>query len=282
MICDLHLHTKASDGTYTPAELVMHARENGLTGIAITDHDTIDGIEEALEAGQNLNYKVIAGTEISVEFKPEMHLLAYFFDEKYKNLEPVLKELRSYRNERNPRIIKRLNELGIDITMEEVIEEAGEKVIGRPHMANILIRKGHAKDINQAFKKYLAPGGMAYFKKEKLTPKEGVTEIVKAGGIPVLAHPKHLNISEKELDTVISELVQYGLRGIECYYVDNTAEETGYHLRLAKKYSLLVTGGTDFHGATKPLIKIGTGYGNLKVPATIIKELEDFYIKSCG
>lgn len=276
-ICDMHLHTTASDGSMTPKELVLHAKENGLSGIAITDHDTIDGIEEALVMGNEIDIKVIAGVEISVEFKPEMHILAYFFDDKYKKMEPILEELRNYRNERNPRIIKRLNELNIDITMKEVLEQAGETVVGRPHIASILIRKGYVKDINTAFKKYLAPSGMAYFKKEKLTPKEGIEAIVNAGGIPVLAHPKYLNITNNELENTISELIKYGLKGIEVYYVDNTIIETGYYLRLAKKFNLLTTGGTDFHGAIKPDIKIGRGYGNLSVPYSLIEELRNAY-----
>jgi predicted metal-dependent phosphoesterase TrpH len=259
----------------TPTELVLHAKKNNLSGIAITDHDTIDGVEEALKAGIEVGIKVVPGVEISVEFRPEMHLLAYFTNSEYKKIEPTLKGLRDYRNERNPKIIERLRELNIDITMDEVINEAGEKVIGRPHIANILIRKGYVKDISTAFKKYLAPGGMAYFKKEKLTPKEGIEAIINAGGIPVLSHPKHLNITNGELEKTLIDLVGYGLIGIEAYYVDNTFIETGYHLRLAKKFNLLITGGSDFHGSTKPDIEVGIGYGNLKVPYELLEQLED-------
>lgn len=271
---DLHTHTTASDGSMTPAELVRHAKEARLTAIAVTDHDTVEGLEEAIQEGNRIGLEVIPGLEISVNFHPEMHILGFFPHSDYRNIRPVLQDLLDRRNERNPKIVARLNELGFDIHMPEVEEEAAGSVVGRPHIAKVMIRKGYVADMSEAFEKYLADGRPAYFKKEKLTPAGGIREIRKAGGIPVLAHPIYLDRTEKEMDALLAELVEQGLMGVEAIYVDNTPGQTRMLLELAQKHHLLVTGGSDFHGSFKPGIRLGTGWGDLMVPAGLLEDMK--------
>ncbi|MDP4182790.1 MAG: PHP domain-containing protein [Bacillota bacterium] len=273
---DLHTHSTISDGTLSPRELVRHAKEQGLAAIALTDHDTVEGIEDAIDEGNKIGLEVIAGLEISAEFHPEMHILGYFFNGTHKNISPVLEGLIKNRNERNPKIVDKLNELGFDITIEEVISEAGGKVVARPHIANVMIKKGYVKSVQDAFERYLGFGRQAFFPKSKLNPQKAIEEIVKAGGLPVIAHPIFLYLSLKQLDELFGELAAYGLKGIEAYYVENTNEDTGNLLRLAIKHNLLATGGSDFHGAIKPGIKIGKGKGNLKVPYELLDKMRAF------
>ena len=163
---DLHTHSTASDGSMSPRELVRHAKESGLSAIAITDHDTIDGVEEALDEGAKLGIEVLAGVEVSVDFEPEMHILGYFFGSNYKNIAPTLVKLKKSRDERNPKMVEKLKSLGFDITMEEVQAEAKGNIVARPHMASVLFKKGYVKSIREAFDKYIAEGKPAFVKKE--------------------------------------------------------------------------------------------------------------------
>ena len=270
---DLHTHTTASDGSMEPAELVRYAKYRGLAAVAITDHDTVDGLDEALAAGDEAGIEVIPGVEIGVDFDTEMHILGYFPCRTHSKIADTLRALRKNREERNPKIVNKLNEMGFRITMDEVKKEAQGNVVGRPHIAKVLVKKGFVNSIEEAFEKYLANGRPAYFKKDKLSPRQGIQEILQAGGIPVLAHPKHLHIDMAHLDTLLRELKMKGLKGIEAYYVDNTPIETGSFLRLAIKHDLIVTGGSDFHGRFKPNIEIGIGHGNLKVPYELLENL---------
>lgn len=270
---DLHTHSTASDGSMSPVELVRHAKESGLTAIALTDHDTIDGIKEALEEGASQGVEVVPGLEISVDFKPEMHILGYFFDDTYLNIQDVLSKLKESRKVRNPKIIARLNEMGFDITLDEVKAQAKGKIVGRPHIARVLMLKGYVESISEAFDKYLSSGRPAYFRKDKLTPEEGIREISKAGGIPVLAHPIYLDMDFEELDKLLGQLAAEGLKGMEVFYVDNTGDETDDLLRLALKHRLAATGGSDFHGGYKPDIRLGKGRGNLEIPYEILDKL---------
>jgi predicted metal-dependent phosphoesterase TrpH len=271
---DLHAHTSASDGSMSPAELVRHAKEIGLTAVAITDHDTINGVEEALEEGKRIGIEVVAGLEIGVDFVPEMHLLAYFFNDNYNSINPTLQKLRQKRNERNPKIISKLNEMGFKLTLDEVKVYANGKILGRPHIAKAMVDKGYVKSANEAFNKYLARGCPAYFKKDKLSPEEGIAEILAVGGIPVLAHPIYLKRERKELLILLKSLAKAGLKGLEVYYADNTEEETEMMYELAKECGLLVTGGSDFHGTYRPDVKLGSGRGNLKLPYKLLEDLK--------
>ncbi|NSW91485.1 MAG: PHP domain-containing protein [Firmicutes bacterium] len=272
-IIDLHTHSTASDGSMSPAELVRHAKASGLAAIALTDHDTVDGIEEAIEEGENIGIEVLPGIEIGVDFRREMHILGYFKDKNYMNIADKISFLKKNREERNNKTIEKLNEMGFYITIDDVQKKAKGNIVGRPHIAEAMVEKGYAGSITDAFTRYLAYGKPAYFKKEKLTPCEGIEEITRAGGIPVLAHPILLQFPIQELDSLLYELVSYGLKGIEAYYVENTDSFTDKTIELAKKHNLIITGGTDFHGTFKPDIKIGTGYGNLMVPYELLVKL---------
>ena len=271
---DLHTHSTASDGSMSPAELVRHAFEKGLRAVALTDHDTVSGVAQAAEEGKRLGMEVIPGVEISVSFDPEMHLLGYFFHGKLDSLLKTLEELREKREQRNPRIINKLKELGFDITMSEVNSLAAGGIVGRPHIARAMINKGYVASIEEAFDKYLATGRPAYFKKDKLTPEEGISEIARAGGVPVLAHPIYLGKSTEQLDRLLEQLVGMGLKGIEAYYAENTEAQTAELLQLAHKHKLLITGGSDFHGSFKTDIEIGSGRGLLKVPYSLLLGLK--------
>jgi predicted metal-dependent phosphoesterase TrpH len=276
---DLHTHTTKSDGSMTPAELVRYAAEKGLVAVAITDHDTVDGVAEAIQEGSKAGVEVIAGVEISVDYSPEMHILGYFKDKCYMRLESTLEELRMYREIRNPKIINILSQMGVEISMEEVEKKAGESIISRAHIAKVLVDKGYANDIKDAFYKFLSPGRPAYVKKDKLAPESAIKKIIEAGGVPVLAHPIYLNKSYNELDELLAHLAKVGLAGIEAYYTENTEEDNRNLVKLAIKNDLLATGGSDFHGSFKTNIDIGTGYGNLKIPYAILERLKVELVK---
>ncbi len=273
-LIDLHTHSMASDGSMSPAELVRHAHEKGLSALALTDHDTVDGVQEALEEGKRLGVEVIPGIEISVDYKPEMHILGYFPKlYAYNSIRKELEVIRQGREARNLKIISRLNGLGIDITTEEIKREALGDVTGRPHIARALVNRGFVKSIDDAFDKYLGREGLAYFKRFELKPEEGIQAIRRAGGLPVLAHPVFLRKTYDEMDKLLGELKVSGLAGIEALYSDHTREDTGKYLRLAIKHGLIVTGGSDFHGSFKPGMELGTGRGGLEVPYELLENL---------
>lgn len=272
---DLHTHSVESDGSMLPSELVRHAKESGLAAVALTDHDTVDGIGDALEEGKRIGFEVVPGVEVSLDFDTEMHMLGYFFEQSYLNIEPLLKRLRMNREKRNPKMVEKLNQLGFDITIDEVIAEARGRVVARPHIASAMLKKGYVKSVGEAFDKYISNGKPAYVKRDTLTPEEGIKAIRDAGGIPVLAHPIYLGLSLKKLDKLLERLVRAGLKGIEAYYVDNSGDDTGNLLRLAIKHNIIPTGGSDFHGKFKPDISIGKGRGNLMVPYESLERLKE-------
>lgn len=277
---DLHTHTNASDGSMTPSELVEYAATNGLGAIAITDHDSIDGVSEALEQSKISGIEVIPGLEISVDYEPEMHILGYFSDENYTNIKGALYSLKESRNERNPKIIQKLREIGFEISMDEVREEATGEIIGRPHIARVLFKKGYIGSVKEAFDKYLSSGKPAFFKKNMLTPGEGIKIIKEAGGIPVLAHPVLLQRDYPKLERIVAELVKKGLGGIEAIYAENSEEDTKNHIRLANKYNLLITGGSDYHGNIRPNVNLGSGYGSLRVSYEYLVKLKEVFAQA--
>lgn len=276
-LVDLHTHSTASDGTLTPSQLVTAAKEQGLKAIALTDHDTITGLEEALAKGREVDLEVIPGVEISVDHAGgELHLLGYFLDLSCPQLHDTLARLQSYREERNPQMIAKLQAKGFDITMEEVKAMAGGKVVGRPHMAAVLVAKGYVVNMTEAFNKYLASGCPAYVEKQRLSPEEGINLVLQAKGIPVLAHPKYL--PEKnlpDLEALVVRLKGLGLKGIEVHYTSHGRAEQEAYGQLADQYQLVVTGGTDFHGANKPDIQLGIGMGTLRVPYSIVEKMKE-------
>lgn len=278
-LIDLHTHSRASDGSMTPSELVRHAKDCGLSAIALTDHDTTDGVQEALEEAGKIGLEMIPGVEIGVDFHTEMHILGYFTKDNYSCISDSLLIMQRSREERNPKIIAKLNKMGFEISMDEVNREAGGGIVGRAHIAAVLAKKGYVKDIKEAFDLYLSTGKPAYFKKDKFTPQEGITAIAGCGGIPVLAHPVLMGLDDGELDAVVRRLIEYGLQGIEVYYGENTEDYTAMLEKLAEKYGLIATGGSDFHGNLKSNIKIGIGHCDLVVPYKVLIEIKSLLQK---
>ena len=272
---DLHLHTTHSDGSYAPAEVLEFAKAAGVTALAITDHDIVAGIPEAMEVGSRLGIEVIPGVEISSRHgDSELHILGYCIDWGDARLNERLRSLRESRHQRNPRIIKRLNELGLDVTYQEVRDLAGTESVGRPHIARVLMNKKLVTSAKEAFDRYLAEGRPAFVSRELPEPAEAVIWIREAGGIAVLAHPTWVKESADGLSRLVEGLKGAGLGGIEVHYSTHNAKQTGEYLSLAKRLDLLITGGSDFHGVTKPDIYVGTGRGDLKVSETLLEPLK--------
>ena len=279
MYIDLHIHTTESDGSLTPSQVVRYAKEKGLKAIAITDHDTIHGNEEAIKEGMSEGVEVIPGVEISVDYSPgTMHMLGYFITTEDPILNEKLTLLQDSRADRNPRIIEKLNKLGLSLTYDEVVQVSGGGQVGRPHMAQILMQKGYTKSIKEAFDKYLGKGAPAYLDKFRLSAVEAITMITDAGGIPVLAHPSTLHLKNPdELDALLKKLVNQGLQGLEVYYSEHDERKTSSYKLLAKRYNLAITGGSDFHGKNMKGIDLGTGRGNLKIPYTVLENLKTLW-----
>ncbi|WGV58391.1 PHP domain-containing protein [Brevibacillus brevis] len=246
LMADLHTHTKASDGTCEPAENVRLAKEAGLAALAITDHDTVAGIPEAMEAARALDVEIIPGVEVSSVGKgQDIHVLGYFVPYEDPAFEERLFRLRETRHERNQLLIARLQELGIDISLEKVYrrKQGTDKNIGRPHIAEELMELGVVSTIAEAFDKYLGKGGAAYVNPPRITPQEAITLIKEAGGVAVLAHP-----GLYDDDELVQELIVFGLDGIEVNHPDNDEVQKMRYSKWAAQYGLVVTGGSDFHG----------------------------------
>ena len=257
---DLHIHSTVSDGKFSPEAVVGKAAALGLRIIALTDHDSVDGITEALEAARAFpRLRVIPGVEISTDLSEgEAHVLGYFIDYTSDELRAALERFRNSREKRAQGMIAKLGDMGIRIDWERVREIAGDGSIGRPHIAQVMLEKGYITSFNEAFSGYIEHGGPAYVEREKMTPVEAVALIARANGLPVLAHPLTINDPE----TMIIELKAAGLVGIEAYYKDYSAEEIKVLVNLARKYGLITTGGSDYHG----LDDDETGLGDVDVP----------------
>jgi 3',5'-nucleoside bisphosphate phosphatase len=265
---DLHCHSTASDGTESPAQVARLAVQSGLSALALTDHDTVAGIAEAAEAARGAGLDFLPGIEISCEYPHPgtMHLLGYGVNADSPVLRNLTKTLIAGRDNRNPKIIAKLRELGVAITMEEVENEAGGNVLGRPHIAAILLRKGYVSSIKQAFDKYLAPGGLAYYDKERLTASQAIGMVLECGGLAVLAHPAQLRTeNDAQLERVVKDLIDVGLAGIEVIHSDHDDVMLAKYTRLADRYGLVKTGGSDFHGKNKKDIELGVA-GNRRIP----------------
>jgi 3',5'-nucleoside bisphosphate phosphatase len=276
ILADLHVHTTCSDGTYSPSEVVELARAKGLKGIAITDHDTIDGMCEALEEGNKSGIEVIPGVEMSVRYKNgEIHILGYDIDPKNQSLVSQLTQLKQSREERNPEIVERLRSFGFDLEYREVKAIAGQATVGRPHIAQVLMKKGYVANIAEAFELYLKEGAPAFVPRTTLEPEKAIGLILGAGGIPVLAHPFRINGGLEATEMLLSNLVQSGLVGIETFYSTHDSSEVELCTKLARRFGLLMTGGSDFHGENKPGIELGSGRGNLRVPYDLVKEMRE-------
>ncbi len=273
---DLHLHTTASDGVLSPSEIVRYGKAKGLQAIAITDHDTIEGLEEGLQEGERIGFEVIPGVEISAEHSPgSMHLLGYFLDIHHPLLRERLQYLQKARAERNPKIVENLNRLGVRITFEEVVEASGGGQVGRPHFAEVLLKKGYVKTFQEAFDRFLKKGAPAYVDKLRFTPKEALHFIKEAQGVAVLAHPKTLGLNGySALENLLHRLIEYGLKGIEVFYPEHSALEVAQFRTMAERNGLLMTGGTDYHGIEKDGLDIGIGRGEMRLPYSIVDGLK--------
>ncbi|MBN1515003.1 PHP domain-containing protein [Candidatus Sumerlaeota bacterium] len=276
---DLHLHSKYSDGSDTPAELIEQAKRIGLTAIALTDHDTVNGFSSLLEAAQDSKLRVLGGVELSLEYREHsLHMLAYLPDPDYAPLKEALANIVDGRHWRNDRIIEKLQAAGIDITIDEVKKHAGDNVVARPHIAKAMVEKGVVQSNQQAFDEYLASGAKAYVDRFRLSLKDGIELIRAAGGVPVLAHPCLIHIeSFDELRQLVHQLADYGLLGIEVKYSFHSVAQEDQYSQLAREFGLVRTGGSDYHGhSVKPHIQMGSGRGdNLRVP----DEWTDFVIE---
>jgi len=273
---DLHLHTTASDGVMTPSEIVNYAKNKGLQAIAITDHDTIEGLKEGISEGERIGLEVIPGIEISAEHSPgSMHLLGFLIDVNHPILKERLEYLQRARAERNPRMAEKLNKLGINITFDEVLKVSGGGQVGRPHFAQVLIEKGYVRSFQEAFDRFLKKGAPAYVEKMRFSAEESIHFINEANGVAVLAHPNTLQLNGySELENLILRLVKKGLRGIEAYYPEHSALEVAQYKTLAERHGLLVTGGTDYHGIEKNGLDIGVGRGEMRLPYSIVENLK--------
>ena len=277
---DLHIHSTYSDGTFTPLKLIERAKEKGLSTIALTDHDTIAGIEECIQIGSENNLEVIPGIEISCDCGFEVHIVGLFIDYKSEKLSKKLEELIEQRNIRNKNMVTNFNKLGVKININEVEDMAGGNIIARPHFAKILVAKGYAKSIKEAFEVYLKEGKPGYLKREnRLTPKEAIGLINSTGGISILAHPVLLNKSYREIDELACEFKSFGLNGIEVYHSDHGKKESKKILEIAKKHNLLVSGGSDFHGDNKFSIDLGSGRDNLDLSYDLLQKMKDYLKK---
>lgn len=274
-LIDLHVHSTCSDGTLSPSELALYAKSKGLTAIALTDHDTISGIEECMNKGAQIGITIIPGIEFSADFHgTELHILGYAIDYKNEAFKKYLEMLIAERAVRNQKMLDKLNALGLSLTLEDLAEGyPNETVFTRAHFASALLRKGYISDRNDAFRKYIGAGKPAYVPRHRVSAYECIESIHTAGGIAVLAHPKLYGYSNQEVTQVIKDLKSHGLDGVECLYSTHTQDETQHLIQVCEQHHLIPTGGSDFHGDNKPRLDIGSGYGNLKVPYTILKAL---------
>lgn len=242
---DLHLHTTASDGSLSPTELVRAAKAEVLECIAITDHDSTNGIEEAVAVGERLGVQVIPGIEVSTDIpKAEVHILGYFLNYRDESFQELLRQLRDGRRDRAQKMVTKLAEMGIEVPWERVLEVAGAGSVGRPHIAEVMVERGLASTTVEAFSNYIGRNGPAYVERYKLTPVEAVQLILKVSGQPVLAHPLEIVALEK----ILPDLVAAGLVGMEAYYAGYSPEAVEALVALADEHGLIPTGGTDFHG----------------------------------
>lgn len=269
---DLHTHSTFSDGTFTPLQLVKYAEEKGLKAFALTDHDTTEGVKEAKSIETNV--EVISGVEISTRYdKKEIHIVGLYVNENDADLNKQLKYYREKRVTRNFEILEKLNSLGVDITIDDVKESCTGDVISRAHIAKALVSKGFVGSYTEAFDRYLGDNKCAYVPRETLNYEESMELITKAGGVPVLAHPLLYKMSDTNLENMMVKLRQKGLNAVEVYYSTHSNSDTQHIMAMANRVGLIYSGGSDFHGATKPKIDMGTGMGKLAVPYEILEKI---------
>lgn len=273
---DLHVHSNCSDGTFTPTELVDYALKKKLAAIALTDHDTIDGLPEIFAAAEGSGLEVIGGIEFSTEFHgKDVHIVGLDFDYRMPEFCRQLTRFQNSRDIRNEKMISRLREEGIDITWEAMMQEYPDAVWTRAHFGKFLLEHGYVPDIKEAFSRYLADDACCFIPREKVTPVQAVELIRLANGMPVLAHPMLYHLDDASMDELIESLKAVGLTGIEGFYSTYSRADEEYVRMMADRHQLLLSGGSDFHGSTKPDIDLGTGKGNLKIPYELLTKLRE-------
>lgn len=280
---DLHVHSNKSDGSNTPEELVFMAMTKDLSAFALTDHDTVDGIDEAIDCADRLRTsgvsdvpEVIPGIELSTEYQgKDIHMVGLYIDHKSEIFRAHLQHFVDSRVERNRKMCTRLAEAGIDISYEKLIAEFPNSVLTRAHYAVYLVKHGYSLSKEDAFSQYLGDHTRYFVPREKITPEMGVELILQAGGIPILAHPTLYRMSDARLEELVTRLKKAGLVGIEAIYATYNLAEERQMRKLADKYDLCITGGSDYHGAAKPGLEMGTGYGRLFVPEDVLRRFRN-------
>lgn len=271
---DLHVHTSASDGTLSPEATVELAASLGLKAIAISDHDTVSGCAPAAARGRELGVEVVPAIEISTKYRGAVHILGYYIDTQSEELRPVLDWVIQDRDRRNRQMAELMAADGLPVSYEQMRRRFGP-VIGRPHFAELLVELGLAKSAPEAFDRYVEKGRKYYLPRTVLPIEQAIATIIKAGGLPVLAHPFQYRLDEEGLRELVERCIELGLRGIECRYSGYTRRQSLFLENLAGEYGLLKTGGSDFHGEVKPHINLGRGTGGLSVPYDYLRALKE-------
>jgi hypothetical protein len=272
---DLHAHTNESDGSMSPAELVQEAVRQGLEALAITDHDSLGGYDQARSHAQEAGLDLVCAVEVSASFhNRSVHLLAYFPNKSpNQQFQRWLKQLQDARHRRNQKLVAKLQQSGLAITLEEVSRRCGKHAC-RPHFATLLVERGYAVSIQHAFDEYLADDSSCFVEREEPAVADAIQHVLKSGGLSVLAHPYRNSPPDEVLELQVGEMIEFGLRGIEVYHSNHSPRQTCFYESLARRHRLVMTGGSDFHGETKPDIHLGTGRdGNLNVARHLLDEL---------
>lgn len=274
---DLHVHSTCSDGTFSPTELVALAKKTGLSAFALTDHDTVKGVPEAMAAGKKEGIEVLPGIEFSTEYNgKDIHVVGLEFDYESPVFLEEIQRFQDSRHLRNRKMIDKLREEGgIDISWEQMEAAFGEAVWTRAHFARYLLDHHYIETMQEAFSRYVGDNCPYFVPREKVTPEQAVALIRKTGGIPVLAHPLQYHLPDGELRTLVHSLKKEGLIGIEALYSTHSQTDENYVRHLARLEGIQISGGSDFHGSNKPTISLGTGRGNLKISYDILTNLRE-------
>lgn len=271
---DLHVHSDKSDGSYSPSDLVSYAIKQGVSAFALTDHDTVDGIDEAIEASKGTSVTVIPGIELSTAYEgKDIHIVGLFIDKEQPAFRERIGRFANARINRNLEMCEKLTECGMPITYDELTTAFPDAVITRAHYARLMMQKGYVKSLKEAFERYIGDYGPCFIPRKKITPEEGVRFILSANGLPVLAHPMQYGMGDARLQQLIDSLKEAGLVAMEAIYCTHTPSEEAKLCKLTKENGLLISGGSDFHGKAKPGLELGTGYGKLHVPQEVLDNL---------
>ena len=280
-VVDFHTHSTCSDGTFTPTELVDHAKKCGISAFALTDHDSVDGIKEAQNRAEEIGIELVPGIEFSAAESTETHIIGLFIDPENETLLKTIDKLKGSRKRRMEEVCSKLRGLGFDITHDEALRLAGGNFVGRAHIAKLMVEKGYCETIKECFEKYIGLNKPAYAPKHELSAVEAVKAIRAAGGLAYLAHLNQTGFNIDELEKLLIELKEAGLNGIEGYYPEYTPENTARYRALAEGLSFSLSGGSDFHGTMKPHISIGKGKGDLIIPYYILENMKGIIKRNC-